>query len=415
MPSVAQRQNVLASLFSLQTRAIPRRLAGQAPQSRDACEEPPLSRPLAQRVERVWQTAERLYALGMYPALALSIRHRGRLVLNRSIGFRDLQRSSAVDLQTPFCLFSGSKAVTAMLIHLLCEQGYCQLDEPVARWIPEFAAGGKGHVTVRDLLSHRGGIPAIGMKVGADMLRDEAAIIAHLCALPGLEDRRPHYHAVTAGFILGELVRRTTGMTLRDYLRTYVQTPMGMHSFNYGVPAHQRGQVAQNAMSGLRLPQAMHDDMRGILGMSLPDVTALSNEAAFQDAIIPGANLYATAEECSRFFQCLLDGGRFGDRRIFASDTVRRATTEVTPLQRDQVLKLPMRFSAGMMLGHGPVSFFGPNAHEAYGHWGLTNNLCWADPQRHLAVGLLTSGNPVLGTHLPRLFALVGSICALER
>ncbi len=414
MAAVTDRHLSRTPLFSLQTRAIPRAIAVSAPQVRDPAEEPAASAGLARRVEGVWQAAERLYATGMYPALALSIHHRGRLVLNRSIGFRDTRASAAVNLDTSFCLFSGSKAVTAMLIHLLCEQGLCRLDDPVARWIPAYAAGGKGRVTLHDLLSHRGGIPGIGMTVAPGMLRDDSAIIEHLCALPGVQDARPHYHAVTAGFILGEILRRASGMSLRDYLRVYVQEPMAMRSFNYGVPEHQRDNVAENAMSGLRLPQTMQDDMRKILGMSLTDVTALSNEPAFRDAIIPGANVYATASECSRFFQCLLDGGRVGKKRIFAAETVRQAIVEAIPLQRDQVLKLPMRFSAGMMLGHGPISFFGPNAHQAYGHWGLTNNLCWTDPRRHLAVGLLTSGNPVLGTHLPRLFALVGAICALN-
>lgn len=400
--------------LTLQTRAIPRPLAAHAPQARDTAEETPVSASLARRVEGVWQAAERLYATGMYPALALAIHHRGRPVLNRTIGYRDAGASAPVDLDTPFCLFSGSKAVTAMLIHLLCEQGYCGLEDPVARYIPEFAAGGKARVTLRELLSHRGGIPAIGMPVEGQLLHDAEALLAHLCALPGLQDARPHYHAVTAGFILGELVRRTTGMTLRDYMRVYVQEPLGMRTFNYGLPEHQRGNVAANAMSGLRLPTSMQEDMRRILGMTLAEVTALSNEPVFRDAIIPGANLFATAGECSRFFQCLLDGGRLNGRQLFAPATVREATREVTPLQLDRVLKLPMRFSAGMMLGHGPVSFFGPNAPHAFGHWGLTNNLCWADPERHLAVSLLTSGNPVLGTHLPRLFALVGAICALD-
>ena len=414
MVAATRRHSPDNSLFSLQTHAIPRAIAVSAPQVRDRAEEAPANATLARRVEGAWQAAVRLFATGMYPALALAIHHRGRLVLNRAIGYRDAGASDPVNLETSFCLFSGSKAVTAMLVHLLCEQGLCRLDEPVARWIPAYAAGDKGRVTLRDLLSHRGGIPGIGMAVAPDMLRDDSAIIGHLCALPRVQDSRPHYHAVTAGFILGEIVRRASGMDLRDYLRIHVQEPMGLRSFNYGVPEHQRGNVAENAMSGLRLPQVMQNDMRRILGMTLAEVTALSNQPVFRDAIIPGANLYATAGECSRFFQCLLDGGRAGDKRIFAADTVRQATTEVTPLQRDQVLNLPMRFSAGMMLGHGPVSFFGPNAHQAFGHWGLTNNLCWADPERHLAVSLLTSGNPVLGTHLPRLFALVGAICALN-
>jgi len=74
------------------------------------------------------------------------------------------------------------------------------------------------------------------------------------------------------------------------------------------------------------------------------------------------------------------------------------------------MLLAPMRYSAGMMLGNYPVGLFGPATPHAYGHLGLTNNFCWADPERMIAVSLLTSGNPVLGTHIPRLALLLASI-----
>jgi CubicO group peptidase (beta-lactamase class C family) len=106
----------------------------------------------------------------------------------------------------------------------------------------------------------------------------------------------------------------------------------------------------------------------------------------------------------------LLDGGRYGERQILTPHAVQRATREVAPHRFDRVLKLPLRCSAGMLLGGAPIGIYGPNTDEAFGHVGLINTFVWADPARELTVSLLTTGKPLLAHNLPQLMNVLKQI-----
>jgi CubicO group peptidase (beta-lactamase class C family) len=99
----------------------------------------------------------------------------------------------------------------------------------------------------------------------------------------------------------------------------------------------------------------------------------------------------------------MLNGGVWGGKRICSEITVQRAIQQFGSLQLDRTLMLPMRFSAGMMLGGDPVGVWGPNTRYAFGHVGLINKFCWADSARDISVSLLTTGFPIVGHHLPAL------------
>ena len=144
--------------------------------------------------------------------------------------------------------------------------------------------------------------------------------------------------------------------------------------------------------------------------MPFDEVVSASNTPAFMDAVIPAGNLYATAEELSRFFQMLLDGGVWQGRRILKEETIARAVRPRGRTVPDAMLLLPMRYSEGMMLG-GPMSLFGPATGGVYGHLGFMNILGWADPARALSGALLVTGKAVLGPHLlpwAALMAIIG-------
>jgi CubicO group peptidase (beta-lactamase class C family) len=172
----------------------------------------------------------------------------------------------------------------------------------------------------------------------------------------------------------------------------------------------QHDAVATNYFTGLPLVFPVNLGLERILGASLETAIELSNDPRFYDVDVPAGNIVATASECSRFFQCLLNGGEIDGVRIFQPVTVERAVREVSSTQFDRMLLIPIRYSAGMMLGSHGWGMFGPATPNAYGHLGLTNNFAWADPERALSVTLLTSGNPVIGTHLPRLGMLLNTI-----
>ena len=121
-------------------------------------------------------------------------------------------------------------------------------------------------------------------------------------------------------------------------------------------------------------------------------------------------NLAGTAEEASRFFQMMLNGGKWGRRRICSERTVARAVQEFGNRTLDRTLFIPMRFSAGLMLGDEPFGVWGPNTRQAFGHVGLINKFAWADPQRDLSAAVLTSGIPVIAHHIPALLNVMRGI-----
>lgn len=359
-------------------------------------------------VSAIWAAVVRLYETRLHPAIALCVRRHGHIVLDRAIGHvRGNSPEAAPEAptlpvrhDTPFALFSASKAVTAMLIHLLDEQRLVHLDDSVAEYIPEFAANGKEGITLRQLLTHRAGIPTLGPlrgeHVSAALLENPEQILELLCrarplSIPG---RRLSYHALSAGFVLGEVVRRVTGRDVRAFLREELLTPLGFRSFDYGIAKERAHEVAENALTGWPTVPPHSWLLERAIGLSLERAVALSNDPAFLTSIVPSGNVIGSAEEASRFFQLLLNGGELGGIRLFERRTVRRAVAEQSYLEVDSFLGLPIRYGMGFMLGDTRFSPYGANTPAAFGHVGFTNVIAYADPDRALSVGLLTSGKP---------------------
>ncbi|WP_159267849.1 serine hydrolase domain-containing protein [Zhongshania aliphaticivorans] len=367
-------------------------------------------------IDKLWRHAESLFSSGMHPMVSVCLRRGGDVLLNRTLGYADGANHTqprVASLQTPVCLFSASKAVSAMLIHKLAEDGLIDLLNPVSHYIPAFAAEGKAQITIHQLLSHRAGVPGVPDDVAIELLFNPKAAVEQICKQPSLHNdgRILAYHAITGGFIQAELIRVVTGKTLNEYLDEVVRKPMGMHYFRYGLEAKDHELVARNYATGLPNIGVVERQLVNILGAGVSEVVDISNSEAFLSAEIASANLYATAEETSRFFQMLLQGGVWQGKQIFTPLTVNRAVREMGKPQFDRSLILvPMRYSAGMMLGLNPVGLYGPKTHYAYGHLGFSNILCWADPERDIAVSILTSGKPVLGNHLLSLGKLLNGI-----
>jgi CubicO group peptidase (beta-lactamase class C family) len=352
----------------------------------------------------------------MHPFLSICLRREGKVVLNRSIGYQrgDADSPGAVvgNLDTPVCLFSASKAISAMLLHLLAEQGKIHLLDPISYYIPEFAANGKGFITIYQLLAHRAGVPGLGEEVEPSLVYQREEVLARICAAEPLDrhGRTAAYHALTGGFLIDELIRRTTGLTAQQYMDRYIRKPMEMRYFRFGVTKRDLPRAADHVFTGPRPGKRMGGMLKDVLGIDLEEAVELSNTEEFRSAILPSANIYCTAEEASRFFQMMLDYGRYGDRQIMQPLTVHRAIQEAGKAQLDASLKMPMRYSAGFMLGGAPVGMYGPNSQYAYGHLGLSNVMCWADPERDLSAAILNTGKPVLSNHVLALFGLLFGI-----
>ncbi len=378
-----------------------------------------------QQVEKIWRQIEALYKTGVYPGISFCLRRHGMVVLNRAIGHR--QGNGPADnadtpkqlmqIDTPVCLFSASKAVTAMVIHGLAEKRLIHLMDPVSYYLPDFAIKGKKDVTIHQVLSHRAGIPKLSEGFNLDLLFDESALAHFVDQLKPqwASGRTLGYHAITGGFVLGKLAEKVTGDNMRNLLSDLIQKPMQMKYFNYGLPKKDRKKRAFNYMTGIPPQFPVAQLFKRLLGVPVEQVVEISNDERFQSAVLPPANIMATAEETSRFFQMLLDQGRYQDQRIFSAETIQQATQGFGKPEVDRMFFLPMRYSAGMMLGDSPIGLWGPNSASAFGHLGFTNNLCWADPMRDISVAFLSTGNPILGPHLPGLVKLITTLCLSSR
>ena len=374
--------------------------------SRGAPEVEPASVGLApDTTEAIWSAVVDFYETGFHPALALCIRRRGKVILDRTIGHvrgnapNDPPTAELVPAtpKTLFNFFSGSKSVTAMLVHLLAQRDMLHVDEPVATFIPEFGRHRKDRITIRDLLTHRGGIPAAPTDVAdVDMLREPDRILEMIYELrptyrPGTV---PAYHAVTSGFLFAELIKRVAGVSIREFLDREISKPLGMTHLNYGLPEERLDQAAIDACTGPKLMWPLRDIFKRSLGISVEELIILSNDPRFRTAVIPSANLFGTADDICRFFELLVSGGTFGGTRIFTESGVRSAVEPQTAWELDRMILLPMSYSMGFMLGTDPIGLYGFRCGKAFGHVGLSNILAWADPERDISVALMNSGKP---------------------
>jgi CubicO group peptidase (beta-lactamase class C family) len=372
-------------------------------------------------VERVWRSIERLYRSGVHPAIQLCLRRDGHVVLDRAIGHAsgngpgDKRGTPAVPAttETPFAIFSSSKAITAVVAHMLDERRLIHLGDRVCEYIPEYGCHGKEAVTIAHVLAHRAGVPNIPREArDLDRLADHDFVLDALCEarLASRPGKALAYHAVSGGFIVGEIVQRVTGKDIRAYLRDELLGPLGFRWNNYGVAPDDVPQVGLSYATGAPPLPPLSTLLERALGASVDGVVRIGNDPRFLTGIVPAANVVTTANELSRFFELLRRGGELDGVRVLEPRTLRRALTEQSYREIDFTLGFPTRYSLGFMLGAELLSLYGPDTEQAFGHLGFTNIIGWADPERALSGALITSGKPVVYPELPDLWAIMRGI-----
>ena len=330
-------------------------------------------------LERAWDV---VIARGA-PAQLCVIRD-GRVVLDRAY---------RCEPDALFWIFSAGKPYTAMLVHLLAERGELSLDDPVARWWPEFAQHGKGGITVRHVLQHRAGLPTAGSFLG-----DALAIADWDRSVRRIEQAHPRwpagevpaYEILTFGFILGELVRRVTGVPVAELLRTEILEPLGVHDTYLGLP-------------DAAWPRHVPLRIRGPQG--LPAQVVLNRQRT-RRAVIPSAGISTTARDLGAFYDMLLNDGRVrlavsaGEPTgtvILQPETVAAARVATSHDEVDRFAGFAMRWSQGFQLGGdgNPADLRGSlgrlNLPRAFGHNGSSCCIGWADPDSGTAFAYVTN------------------------
>jgi CubicO group peptidase (beta-lactamase class C family) len=318
-----------------------------------------------------------------------------------------------VTTDTPYCVYSASKAITAFVVHKLVERGLVDIDAPVCDYFPEYGCLGKETITIGHVLAHRAGVPNLPREVldvaniGNRELLVQALVDARPFAKPG---RLLAYHAVSGGFILGEVVHRMSGKDIRQVLAEEFLGPLGFRWTNFGVAPEDVPKVGLSYVTGPPLLPPFSLLLNRGLGGSLDEVTRAGNDPAFLKGIVPAGNTVTTANELSRFYEVMRCGGELDGVRVLEPETIRRALTEQSHLEVDLSLGFPTRFGYGVMLGSQTLSLFGPDTQHAFGHLGFTNILAWADPERALACAVIMSGKPTVYPEIHRFYGLVRRI-----
>lgn len=389
----------------------------------DVAEEDPGSLS-AGTADRIWDAARHWYCAGMHPAIQVCIRHNGRVLLNRAIGHArgngpddppDAEQIP-VSTDTPYCVYSAAKAITTTVVHMLVERGQFALDDRVCEYLPAYTGHGKERTTIRHVLTHSAGVPfATGPRPDLKRMNDSEYAREKLGELkpihpPGLVHI---YHGLTWGPLVREIVSAATGRSIREILATEILDPLGFRWTNYGVAEADVPLVAPSYVTGRPLPAPIAAAMKMALGGTMQRIIPFSNSPMFLTSVVPSSSTVSTADELSRFAEMLCRGGELDGVRVLSPQTLRAATRECRRLRPDVATGLvPMRWGTGYMLGSKRFGPFGRDAPGAFGHTGLTNVAIWADPQRRLAVGVVSSGKPGRHPQAGRYTALLDRINA---
>jgi CubicO group peptidase (beta-lactamase class C family) len=303
---------------------------------------------------------------------------------------------------TTACVFSATKGVAALCVHLLVQRGLLALDVPVARYWPEFADGGKEGLLVRWLLTHQAGLPMLEPSFTLDeVLAVEPVLRAIEVQRPLWEPGTQHgYHALTYGFLVGELVRRVTGRTLGRFFDEEFARPLTLNAW-IGLPARAEVDVAalERASGEPNLLETLiAADPDGPLGQvakvltlggALPLQLVGGGHGDFNDrrvlaAELPAANLVSDARSLARTYAATVsevDGVRLlDDATAEACVPVQTADTPVfgTPAGAPRTLDFGLGFLSRPLLGE-----------SCFGHPGASGALGFADTGRRLAFGFV--------------------------
>lgn len=340
---------------------------------------------------------------------AVCVYREGEKVVDLWGGVRD-EDGSPWEKDTMAMSFSTSKGITSTLIHILADRGLIHYDDPIARYWPEFAAGGKATISVRDLMTHRAGLSRLRPLLDhGEQILDWDHMVNALANASAKPTVRSAYHALTYGWLTGELIQRVTGKSLQDVIREELVKPLGLDGMYIGAPPAARARAAQlSGRPGTSVPALMKAlfsersadvltllhrlvgspiDARHMLDALVPpgDADALWHERILEVAV-PAANGLFTARSLARMYAAIAEGGTLDGVQLLSPGMIPRMS-KVQVHTRDRVIPIRM----GWRLGYHTAFTSRGALPTAFGHFGFGGSGAWADPTKRLAVAMVNN------------------------
>ena len=352
-------------------------------------------------------------ASGFDTGASIAVEHQGEMVVNLWGGYKDRGKTDPWSDDTLINVFSTTKAITATCLLQLIERGQVDLNALVGDYWPEYACNGKEKTRVSDFLCHRaamhgfqGGVPQFDYRHWDQWT--EALAQQRPFREPGTTQG---YHALTYGWLVGELIRRIDGRSVGQYFREEIAEPFNL-DFKIGLEdadIERCGDILVDpqptpwALMAIAiapdfvLPKALRS-LKSFLRMGDLKVAFASksvqpgemNSREWREAEIPSANGHGTAESLAKLFGILSTGGERDGKRIISPETLKLALTPLSEGPDTVILGAPIRFGVGYDLGLGITTIRGtPHPSRIFGHCGVGGTVAFGDPETGLGYGFL--------------------------
>ena len=318
----------------------------------------------------------------------------GRKTVDLWGGWLDAGRSRAWERESLCSVYSISKSLCALSVHILVERGRIDLETPVAHYWPEFAQSGKDKITVRQVLSHHCGVLFNDRAKPGDIYNWETMIDVIAAQEPAWPaGTKGAYNSVNFGYINGELVRRVDGRMIDTFISDEICVPLGVE-FHFGVGSVDPGRVAdmfdnpsnthyRNADVGeTNLSRAWN-------AMPNPRNASMVNDG-HRKHLYPSGGGFTTARSIARIYAMLANDGELDGVRILKPETVERLQAEQWEEDADGMMGMHIRMALGVMKNSPPAISMGPGR-QTFGHYGSNGALAFSDRDRNLAFGTTTN------------------------
>jgi CubicO group peptidase (beta-lactamase class C family) len=342
-----------------------------------------------------------LVAEGQERGLQVAIYLDGQLAVSACAGVRDQLSGKPVERDTLFPVFSTTKGITATLIHLLAERRQVDYEQPISSIWPEFGANGKECITIRQALNHSAGIPQMPRGISAEETLDWEEMCKTIAALEPLWEpgTRMEYHAMTFGWILGEVARRVDGRPFGQMLEEEICRPLRIDTMFVGMPPSMDERLAILEEPGASVP--VDDGRPQAIPPSVLPLGTWMNHPQARRACIPASNGIMNAEAIARHYAALLPGGVDGVELLPPARL--QLATEPQRLERPENPDYPKDWGLGYKLGEVAGHFAGE---MIFGHGGHGGSVGFAVPRYKLAFGFtknLLNGKDTLAAILRKV------------
>ena len=349
----------------------------------------------------------------LFSGAQLAVFRKGKKVLDLGGGVARLSNNAPVQPETMFTLYSSTKGLAALCMHMLHDKGKFNYEDRVGQYWPEFAQNGKENATITHVLGHR-----VGNTLGPDWLTHDLWGNRAQCA-KAMAEMAPRwtpgeangYHPLNYGFMLNELMLRLDGRDCGQFFREEVAQPLGLDSLFIGLPASEEARVAcvyeapmdQESLTeaaeamGITPDEEYFAFQRALdfdadvdpATLAYPELRNIFNRPETHRIVLPAGGGISSARDIAKFYAMVSLGAQWQGKQYLSKETLEFSITPTNTTEDiDRSLRLPIIYGQGWMLGHLAQGA----TLRTFGHPGKGGQVCLADLDRQLSIAFLNTG-----------------------